>query len=162
MGMDAKPQKEHEWLQQLAGDWTFEGEAEMAPGESMKCTGTESVRSLGGLWMLAEGKSQMPDGSSAITLMSLGYDPQRSRYIGTFLGSMMTHLWLYDGALDPDGKMLTLDTEGPDMASTEGKMARYQDVIEIKGTGHRTLTSRMLGQDGKWRTFMTAHYRRLS
>jgi hypothetical protein len=39
-----------------------------------------------------------------------------------------------------------------------GKLARYQDVIEIKGADHRILTSRCLGDDGQWREFMKADY----
>lgn len=159
--MQAEPQKEHQWLQKLVGEWTSEAEATMGPDKPPeKFTGTESVRSLGGLWILAEGRGEMPGGGAATTLLTLGYDPQKKRFVGTFIGSMMTHLWVYDGALDADGKALTLDTEGPSMAA-EGKMVKYQDVIEFKSDDHRTLTSRMLGDDGEWHTFMTANYRRV-
>ncbi len=72
---------------------------------------------------------------------------------------MMTHLWVYDGALDAAQRVLTLDAEGPSMAA-EGKMAKYKDVIEFKSDDHRVLTSHMLGDDGKWHLFMTANYRR--
>ena len=30
--MTTEPQHEHEWLQQLVGEWTLEGEATMEPG----------------------------------------------------------------------------------------------------------------------------------
>lgn len=44
-----KLQPEHEWLQQLVGEWTFEVEAVMsAEGQTEKHTGSESVRSLEG------------------------------------------------------------------------------------------------------------------
>ena len=39
-------------------------------------------------------------------------------------------------------------------------MAKYQDVITFLSDDHRTLTARTLGEDGEWRPFMTAHYRR--
>ena len=42
----------------------------------------------------------------------------------------------------------------------DGKMAQYRDVIEIKGDDHRVVTSHVLGDDGRWNGFMTAHYRR--
>jgi Protein of unknown function (DUF1579) len=156
------PQKEHQWLQKLVGEWTSEAEAAMEPGKPPETfKGTESVRSLGGLWVLAEGQGEMPGtGGTATTMMTLGYDPQKQRYVGTWIGSMMTHLWVYDGALDAAERVLTLEAEGPSMAAPEAKMAKYRDVIEFKNPDHRVLTSHMLGDDGTWHKFMTAHYRR--
>lgn len=91
--MNAKPQKEHEWLHKLVGDWTYETVAPPEPGKpATKATGAESVRSLGGLWVLAEGRGDMPGGAPAKTLMTLGYDTDKKRYVGTWIGSMMTYL----------------------------------------------------------------------
>jgi Protein of unknown function (DUF1579) len=108
---------------------------------------------------LCEGRGQVPGGGIATTIMTLGYDPAKRRFVGTFIGSMMTNLWVYDGELDAAAKVLTLDSEGPSF-SEEGKMARYKDVIEIKSDDRRVLTSSFLGDDGKWHQFMTANYRR--
>lgn len=154
----AKPQKEHQWLQILVGEWTLEDE-KMTEGQGGYWI--ESVRSLHGVWILAEGNGEMPGGGAATTVMTLGYDPQRGRFVGTWIGSMMTHLWIYDGELDEAGKILTLNSEGPDM-SPEGKgaMLKYRDVIELKSDDHRTLTSHVQGENGEWRHFMTATYRR--
>jgi hypothetical protein len=158
--MNAQPQKQHEWLQRLVGDWTFEHETPAEPGKpAQKCTGTETVRSLGGLWIVCEGRGQMPGGGAATTIMTLGYDPAKKRFVGTFIGSMMFNLWLYEGELDEAANKLTLDTEGPSFAA-EGKLAKYKDAIELRTPDHRVLTSHVLGDDGKWQSFMTAHYRR--
>ena len=160
MEMKVEPQKEHEWLHKLVGEWTCEAEATMEPGKPPeKSSGTESVRSLGGLWILAEGQGEMPGCGPATMMMTLGFDPQKKRYVGTWIGSMMTHLWVYAGSLDAEEKALTLDAEGPSMAG-DGKMAQYRDVIEFKSEDHRMLTSHMRGDDGTWQAFMTAHYRR--
>ena len=156
----AEPQEEHQWLQKLVGEWSLEAEMTMAPGEPpKKTTGTESVRSVGGLWVVAEGQGEMPDGGAGTSIMTLGYDPQKKQYVGTWIGSMMTHLWIYEGSLDAGERVLTLNSEGPSM-SGDGTLAKYQDVIELKSDDHRILTSRMPGEDGKWQVFMTAHYRR--
>ena len=158
--MNAKPQKEHHWLQKLVGDWTFETETSMGPDlPSECCQGTESVRSLGGLWILAEGEGVMPDGDPATTLMTLGYDTQKKRFVGTFVGSMMNILWVYDGELDNTEKVLTLNSEGPDFA-VPGKTAKYKDVIEFNTDDHRVMTSHTLGDDGQWHGFMRISYRR--
>ncbi|MGE5513671.1 MAG: DUF1579 domain-containing protein [Bacteroidota bacterium] len=151
----AEPQKEHQWLQKLVGDWTFEAEM----GGSSKSSGTERVRSLGGLWILAEGQGEMPGGGMANVLMTLGFDPAKKRYTGTWIGSMMTHLWIYDGQMDASGRVLTLTAQGPSMAG-DGTTATYQDIIEIESDDHRILRSRVLTESGEWKEFMTAHFRR--
>jgi len=158
--MHVQPQKEHEWLQQLVGEWTYEHECIMGPDQPpVKVKGTDKVRSLGGLWVLCEGQGEMPGGGIGVTLLTLGYDPARKKFVGSFIGSMMTNLWVYEGELDQAGKVLTLDTEGPSFAQ-EGKLTKYHDIIEIVAPDHRTLTSECLTEDGKWLRFMTAHYRK--
>lgn len=160
-----EPQKEHQWLQKLVGEWSIEAEAMMGPDQPpVKSTGTESARSLGGLWVLSEGRGEMPGGAGmATTLLTLGYDPQKQKYVGTWVGSMMTYLWVYEGTVDAEGKRLTLDTEGPDFSGGEaGATARYRDVLEFLSDDHRVLSSQVLGPDGNWISFMTAHYRRKS
>lgn len=157
--MKTEPQKEHALLQTLIGDWTYEAQCTMGPGQpSQTSRGTESVRSLGGLWVVGEGQGEMPDGGGPATMIiTLGYDPNRKRFVGTWVGSMMAHLWVYDGSLDSSGRVLTLDAEGP--SGADGKMAKFQDIIEFQGD-RRVLRSRMQGEDGTWSDIMTAHYRR--
>lgn len=159
--INAEPQPEHLWLRQLVGEWAYEAEGMSASGDIDRAEGSESVRSLGDLWFLAEGSGTMPDGSPATTLMTLGYEPRTGRYVGTWIGSMMTHLWLYEGTVDAAGTTLTLEAEGPSMTG-DGGMARYRDVIELQDDDHRTLRSFLLGAEGEWQEFMVAHYRRTS
>jgi hypothetical protein len=149
------PVKEHQWLQQFVGEWTFE----MGPDQpAMKMTGTETVRSLGGFWTLGEGKCEMM-GQKMSTVLTLGYDVQKKRYVGTWVDSMTSTLWNYTGSVDAAGKVLTLDTEGPDFTNP-GKTCKFREVIELKAKNHKTFSSSMQGEDGKWTTFMTANYRR--
>lgn len=158
--MNTEPQAEHRWLDQLVGEWTCETEARMTPGEPPATfTGTETVRSIGGLWIQAESRSEMPEGGPTIMLITLGFDLQHRRFVGSCAVSMMTHLWIYDGELDDASRMLALDAEGPSMAE-DGRMAKYRDVIEIDGADRRVLRSRVLGDDGEWNEFMVARYRR--
>ncbi|MCA9059381.1 MAG: DUF1579 domain-containing protein [Planctomycetaceae bacterium] len=155
-----EPRSEHQWLQQLVGEWTFESECCPGPDEPViRSVGHETVRSLGGLWTVGEGHGDLPGGGACETIMTLGFNPATGQFVGTFIASVMTHLWPYSGTLDETGRILTLDSEGPGMADG-GSMAKYQDVIEFLNENHRTLTSRMLGPDGEWKTFMQAHYLR--
>lgn len=158
--MKTEPRNEHKWLQKLLGEWTVEGEVMMEPDSPPdKFNGTEIVRTIGDLWIEAEGKSGMPGGDEGTTILTLGYDTWKKRFVGTWIGSMMAFLWVYDGELDPSGKVLNLDTEGPDMSS-EGKTTRYREVIEFKSDDHRVWSSFILGKDGNWQRLMTADYRR--
>jgi hypothetical protein len=159
--MKAKLREEHMWLGRLVGEWTYESASIAGPGQAAtRHTGTERVRSLDGAWTVCEGEGELSDGERATTIMTLGYDTARQRFVGTFIASRMTHLWVYDGELDRAGTALALHTEGPSFA-TEGATARYRDVLAFEGDDRRTLTSYVQGDDGAWHEFMTATYRRV-
>ena len=156
------PEKEHDWLKQLVGEWEMESEMISGPGQpGQKTKGTESVRAIGGLWVIAEIKGDTPMGVPVAAVLTLGFDPKKKKYVGTWIDSHLNHLWLYEGTIDPTGRILTLETEGPDMKDMT-KQARYRDAIEIKSKDHKVLTSSILGDDGKWLTFNTTNYRRKS
>lgn len=151
------PESQHLWLKKFIGEWTYESEAVMGPDQPvMKSTGTESVRAIGDFWILGEGKGTMPDGNPATMLLTIGYDPAKGKFVGTWLGSMMAKLWIYEGTLD--GNKLSLHCLGPSFDG-DGE-AEYIDATEFVSDEHRILTSSVKGKDGNWTTFMTAHYRR--
>ena len=158
--MQAEPQKEHAWLRKFVGEWTYEGECSMGPDQPKATfTGTENVRAIGDLWVQGQGRGEMPGCGEATTILTLGFDPQRNKFVGSWVGSMMTHMWVYEGTLDEEERFLTLEAEGPDMTNP-GKTAVYRDVVERVSDDHRVLRSYGKGPDGEWFEFMTAHYRR--
>lgn len=155
-----KKTPEHAWLQQLVGDWSGEGRCSMGPDQPEQTwTIDERVRAIGDIWVQCESHGQMPDGSPSVMLITLGYDPDKQRFSGTFVGSMMTHLWIYDGGLDPSGRILTLDAEGPSMTG-DGTLAKYQDIVELCSEDERNLSSQIQLPDGTWQQFMSTRYRR--
>lgn len=150
---------EHQWLQRWVGEWRYESEGEGGPGEPpVRDAGTERVRALGDAWVICEAHSDAPDGMSSI--LTLGYDTEKKRFVGTFVGSMMTFLWLYDGELDAAGTTLVLASEGPSFAE-EGATAKYRDTVEVRSEEHHVFTSSYLAGDGSWHAFMTTHYHRV-
>jgi hypothetical protein len=159
--MHTPPHKEHQWLRRFVGEWTTESEM---PGENgqppTKLFGSETVRPLGDLWVIGEGRGDMPGGGTATMVLTLGFDPQKNKYVGTWVGSMMTHLWVYEGSVDPAGTTLTLETEGPNFANEGKTKTKYREVIEFKSDDHRVFSSHMLGDDGKWTQIMQMQYRR--
>ncbi len=161
MEAGTKPVKEHEWLQKLVGEWRVESEMAMEPGgPKQKSEGTETVKSLGGLWAFAENKGKMPNGTEMTGYLVLGYDVSFKEYRGCWFGSMSSHLWKYVGELSADGKTMTLNCEGPSMTK-DGETALYRDVIELIDENHRTLTSNGQDDKGEWQEFMKSHYYRV-
>jgi hypothetical protein len=160
--MKAEITAEHAWLQRLVGEWTHEmASMDGQDQEPGTLGGVETVRALGEAWVLAEGHGQMPDGAPTRTMMTLGFDPAQRCFVGTWIGSMMNHLWVYRGTLDADQRVLTLSAEGPAFDGPPGTMAQYRDVIEIVDDNERLLHGNVQGADGKWVRFMTARYRRV-
>lgn len=157
-----EPTLEHKWLLQLLGDWEFDSECMMGPDQPpMKTTGKLTTRSLGDLWTLGEMENATPDGQGMRSLMTLGFDPAKQRFVGTFVASCMTHLWPYEGQLDAAQRVLTLDSEGPSFAG-DGTMAKYHDIIEVIDQDHYLLISEHQNPDGSWTRFMNAKYTRVT
>ena len=160
MEMGTKPVQEHQWLQKLVGEWRIETEMRMSPDQpKQKSEGAESVKSLGGLWVVGEGKTTMPGGAAMNSFYTLGYDVSFKEYRGCWIASMSSHLWKQVGELSADDKVMTLNCEGPHM--TKEGTANYRDVIEILDENHRTLTSYGQDDNGEWHEFMKAHYTRV-
>lgn len=156
--MHEEPQSQHRWLKRMVGRWAVDFSCPDASGENPQiASGVENVRMLGDLWIV--GEAEMVEKEDGQSLLTIGFDPRRELFIGTFVASMMTHMWIYEGSLDSDGRVLTLATEGPHYA--EERLARYEDIFEFVDDDHRTLTSRVLEQDGTWKQVVTASYRRI-
>jgi hypothetical protein len=143
-----KASKETTWLQKFVGEWEAD-----ASGTKV----IEMDRMLGP-WLVADIKvaiaSQPIQG-----MLTVGYDPTKKKYVGTWIDSKTNYLWIYEGTVDSTGNALTLETEGPN-SMVPGKMSKAKDVHTFTDNDHRTLTSSMLGDDGKWHIFQTVNYRR--
>ena len=161
---DAHPEpspatEQHAWLKKFLGEWRSEAEMTGMPGTpAEKMEGSASARAIGDLWIVADMRGESPAGDMEAVL-TLGYDPEKKRFVGTWVDSMFNHMWLYDGSLDAAGKVLTLEAKGPSFAG-DGSLANYKDVYEFPEPGRMTLTSSAEGPDGKWTQFMSATFRR--
>ncbi|MCA1868720.1 DUF1579 domain-containing protein [Agrobacterium genomosp. 3] len=157
----AKPQKEHEFLSRIVGDWIMTAssghENYDANDPSQRFTGT--VRSIGGLWIVGEGTGKMPDGDEMTAVITVGFDPAKGNFVGSWIGSMMTYLWVYRGWLEEDGKTLTLEAEGPAFDGS-GRIDTYRDVLVLHDDNHRSFSGSVRQPDGTFKTFMTSEFRR--
>ncbi|MGE3172205.1 MAG: DUF1579 domain-containing protein [Planctomycetota bacterium] len=154
-----KPTAQHQWLQQLVGEWTFASEASMGPGQdAITMKGTESVSAIGGMWVVLQGTGVLM-GEKMQSMMTLGYDPEDKAFVGTWVDSMQPRMWRYRGTLDDGKKVLTLATEGPAFDDPT-RTAQFRDTIELVDADTRLLYSQIQGTDGKWTEFMRAKYTR--
>jgi hypothetical protein len=115
---------------------------------------------VGDLWVVCEGRGEMPGSTDpARMVMTIGFDPAKGKFVGSWIGSMMTHLWVYEGDLDEATGTLTLNTRGPSM-TPEGGMADYRDVLQMAPDGTRRMWSEMKDAQGTWKRIMNAEFRR--
>jgi hypothetical protein len=155
----AEPPSPADVLNRFVGQWTTTGEGVMAPGKPpIKCTGTANARKMGS-WLISNNTGKMLD-IKVQALLTLGYDDDTKKYVGTWVDSMMPTMWHYTGTLDATGKVLTLEADGPSMTDPKVK-AKYQDIYEFKSADHIVLMSKLRSPDGKWVEFMKADYQRI-
>src|SRR5687768_8603137 len=80
-----QPTKEHELLKKFVGEWESTAEAVAGPNmPAMTCKGRTSARMLGGFWVVIEGQTDMM-GMKIDAVQTIGYDPQKKKYIGTWV-----------------------------------------------------------------------------
>lgn len=154
------PQKEHEWLQRFVGKWESESKASTGPDQPpVECKGSIACRMLGGFWLVSEYEGDM-GGMAFKGLQTIGYDPAKKKYVGTWVDSMMNHMWMYEGSVDEGGTKLVLEASGPNFMAG-GKETKFRDTYAFKSADEMIITSSMLGDDGEWITFMTGTARRV-
>lgn len=116
----------------------------------MTCTGVMEAKMLGNLWLIAEHENSMM-GTKVNAVLTLGYDAETKKYVGTWVDSAMNHLWHYEGTVE--GDKITLNAKGPNFISA-GEEAEFQDIYTFKSADLVEIESRMKAKDGEWTTFM--------
>ena len=150
------PEPEHAWLKQLVGEWESIAEVKMAPDQpAQQFASTDTCRMLGEFWMIQESEGKMAE-MPFNSILTLGYDPETDKYVGTWVDSMGSHLWRYEGTVDEEGKVLTLETEGP--CPLKGMaIGKFRERVEIVNPDHRIFTSTAEDENGEWVTMVTIH-----
>lgn len=152
---------EHELLKRFVGEWEITGECTTTPGsDPTENTGRTSSRLLGGRWVINEMVFDA-DGTEIRGVQTLGYDPAKQKYIGTWTDSMMNHLWVYEGVYDEEKRTLVLDTMGPNMMG-DGELVPFQDTFEFVSEDKITMRSKAKDDAGEWVVFMTSEMSRVA
>ncbi len=162
--MQSQPTPQHQWLQKLIGNWSFEGTPGLecpGPAGSEHATARESVRALGDLWIVAELKGKMPGCDIDMTcITTLGFDPAKGKFVGSWIGTPMAMMFVYEGELSADGSTLSLACTGPAFDDPT-KTANYRDNIQFVSADERNFFSEVQQQDGSWKRFMQGVHRRI-
>ncbi len=130
-----------DWLRQFEGTW--------ATGNR----GIMKSRAFGNHWIVNELSGQA--GQNYTAIQSISYDAEKKQFTGSWIDSTSSYEWHYSGSLDSAGKILTLEAEGPDFTNTK-KTRRYLDIYEFKSENEIAAVSKMMNDQGEWKTFQTA------
>lgn len=155
--MPVEPTAQHRWLERFVGRWESTSTCSMNPAQPVQGHGEEVVRSLGGLWVVAEGRGEMGP-MSMNYLMTLGYDAAKKKFVGIWVDSVTGVMWNYQGSVDETTNTLTLESEGP---MPDGSTVKMRDTTVFVDANHRTFTSEMQGPDGQWMTMVSGEAHRV-
>jgi hypothetical protein len=154
-----KPGKQHDVLKQMEGTWDAVARFMTEPGKPMaESKGVETASmGLGGFWLMTEYKGEM-NGQPFTGRGSMGYDQQKQKYVGTWIDSMKSGLFLSEGIADEPGKVFTMIVQG--YCDMQGKAITMKQIMELKDKDSRKLTFLSPNPDGKDMTVGTIEYTR--
>lgn len=156
----SKPEAAQVWLQQFAGEWKSKTKSEpIGDHPATEKAGKMSSKMLGGFWIINR-MAAVAGGFKFQAIQTIGYDPAKKKYVGTWIDSMMNYMWHYEGAVDSSGRKLELIAEGPNMIGGKG-LATYRDSYEFKSADHIIARSEVKDENGEWKTFMTGNLSRI-
>lgn len=104
----ATPGDPHKLLAGMAGSWSVRSMCTMEPGKPpMESTGTsEQKMILGGRFLQQEFNGEMM-GSPFTGIGFAGYDNHTGKYVSTWMDTMGTGIYYFEGTAGADGKTIT-------------------------------------------------------
>lgn len=142
--------KEHNLLKKLVGTWS----CTLHDGTPSK----EIIRAVGDFWIVSESEA-IAKGKLHQFILTVGYDVNKKKFVGSWFSSVMTSLWTYEGFFE-DGKII-LETEGEDMQD-KTKTCLYRDCIELVDDNTKIFSSSYQNADKNWVEFSRTTYTRMS
>ncbi len=143
-----RPTPEHEVLKREEGVWdaTVKSFIPGAP-EPLVSQGVErNTLMTGGLWLVSRFESDLGGGGQTFEGHGVtGYDPSKSKYVGTWVDSMSTHMMNLEGTYDPKSRTMTYHSEM--YAPGTKTLVKTRGVTEWKGDDARVYTLFVKGAD---------------
>ena len=131
--------KEHEILKMEDGDWDAEVTMFMGPAgpydPPQKSKAKESNRMLGDFWLLSDFQGSF-EGMKFSGRGQFGYDPQKKKYVGTWIDSFSPNATKMVGTYDAAKKTMTYETLGIGM---DGNPMKGKNIV-VYGKNKRVMT----------------------
>lgn len=152
-----KPGKEHEFLKDMEGTWDAEMKFQIPGAAEQTSKGTETVVLVGGFWAVFDIKFADMMGGPWHGHGTIGYDPVKKKYVGSFVHSMAPFMSIGEGTADAGGKTMTMSWDG---VGPSGESEKMREVFEMKDKDNAVMTMYGAGPDGKEMKHFTMTYKR--
>ena len=146
------PSAPHKVLASMAGSWITKTKSWMEPNKPpMESTGTcEQKMLLGGRFLQQEFTGDMM-GSRFIGINLIGYDNHTKKYVSTWIDSMSTGIYYFEGTASADGKTITQESRYDDPLKGPMKWRSVTKIVddnthmfEMYGTDQRGKEEKMM------------------
>jgi hypothetical protein len=136
------PSAEHKILTDEVGTWDATIKLWLPGSETpVESKAVETVSLMpGGFWTLSRFEGEVM-GQKFTGHGQNGYDPNKKKYVGTWIDSMTPSLMVLEGTYDPKTRELTMLAEGFDL--TIGEVTRTKMVSKSDGPGQRKFSMYM-------------------
>lgn len=155
------PQDEaHKHLATEVGVW--DATVQMWPAadaKPMESKAVETNEMFGDFWLLSKFETDF-GGMKYAGRMQLGYDPQKKKYVGTWIDTMSPYLSTMEGTYDEKTKTSTMLATGVDAMT--GKVSKSKMVTRIENEDSKVFEMFMPveGKEGEWWKSMEVKYTR--
>jgi len=155
-----KPGPAHKALDSLVGEWNIEGQCWMSPdGPPTVNKGTASVRwILDGRFVQEDFKGEFM-GKTFQGIGITGYDNMKKKYIGSWIDSMSTGMFISEGTADAEGKEFTFQGKMDD-PMTGQRNKPYKFVVRILDPNKHTFEMHDLTLGDKSKTMEMTYTRK--
>lgn len=153
------PAPEHAFLLESVGTWNVKTKHFMEPGSPpIEGTATDKVVAIGGFWTSSRYETLFM-GQPFIGQCTLGYDPEKKRYVMTWVDSMSHFLFIMEGLYDAKTKTMSLTGKGPSM--TGPGLVDWRCVMHVPDKNHQLMKMYVAMPMGECQLMENAYTRKL-
>ena len=151
-----KPGAEHKVLEQLTGTWDCKVKLWLDPSKDPMVSDGKVTRKLimNGLF-LEEHVDGKFGGEDFKGLGLLGYDPNKKKYVGSWVDSMGPGMMIMEGTYEEKTKTMTTFSDEVD---PKGKKSKFRSVLKMESADHHIHEMFSTPEGGKETKMMEIHY----